>query len=60
MKDLKFTETPSDFNYSFGYHTENKWIDRENIILVRSENQMISKKLFPKAKTELIKLKSYM
>lgn len=56
MQSLKFTETPHNHHYSFGYHTENKWLDGENIVLVRSDNESISKKLFPDAKTELVKL----
>ena len=44
----------SIYHYSYGYPTENKWIDNETVILARSQSPYISKKLDSKSENELV------
>ena len=48
--------TDDKYHYSSGYYTVNKWIDRENVVLARSEKQTIGASDNPKDdKTELVR-----
>ena len=42
------------YHYSYGYPTENKWIDNETVILARSKSYCISKKLDRESENELV------
>ena len=42
------------YHYSYGYPTENKWIDNKTVILARSQSPYISKKLDSKSENELV------
>jgi hypothetical protein len=48
--------TDDKYHYSSGYYTVNKWIDRENVVLARSEKQTIGASDNPRDdKTELVR-----
>ena len=42
------------YHYSYGYPTENKWIDNDTVVLARSSSPYISKKLDIKSENELV------
>lgn len=52
--------TDDKYHYSSGYYTVNKWIDKENVVLARSEKQTIGAADVPRDdKTELVKCNVY-